>query len=237
MNQSVASTSNANQKDKDAKSELKSRESEQDSPVPSEQHPDLTLPILVLSLHSDAEHKPVLDFTSLPPDELEAYISYYDLARAYPPPLSTTPPRRTRRNQRSSRSASPSKNDPSSSRRPLPRRRGRTPDSVNGELGGRKRTAAAVEMEERALAEQREIERGEYTRTNGLDVDRAGEFVCPTHFGDEESANHYLGNVASRHFQNQPAPKEGEAVVGFLYRCQTRGKYDFENLYKELPVA
>lgn len=47
---------------------------------------------------------------------------------------------------------------------------------------------------------------------------------CPTEFFDDEDAKAYLGGIAQRHFAAQPPPKEGELVVGFLYRCRTKGE-------------
>jgi hypothetical protein len=56
--------------------------------------------------------------------------------------------------------------------------------------------------------------------TNGKEE----EIACPSHFFDNQEADNYLANVASRHFANQPAPKEGEVVVQFLYRCKAGGE-------------
>lgn len=148
---------------------------------------------------------------------MEAYISYYNLAKPYPPILSTKPPTRS--------------NPDSNSTKPLSRRTGRSTEidhnPSDNTLIGRKRTAATMEMEERTIQEQTgSISTStSSTKFNGLDLDKNGDFLCPSHFSDMDHANHYLGNVASKHFQNQPAPKEGEAVVGFLYRCATKGEF------------
>lgn len=46
----------------------------------------------------------------------------------------------------------------------------------------------------------------------------------PDSFFDGEAANTYLSSVAGAHFAGLPQPKEGEIVVGFLYKCKTRGE-------------
>ncbi len=48
--------------------------------------------------------------------------------------------------------------------------------------------------------------------------------AAPESFFDGEAANTYLSGVAGRHFQALPQPKEGEIVVGFLYKCRTKGE-------------
>ncbi|TKY87801.1 hypothetical protein EX895_003382 [Sporisorium graminicola] len=50
------------------------------------------------------------------------------------------------------------------------------------------------------------------------------EIACPPHFFDADAATNYLGQVATQHFASQPAPKEGEVVVGFLYKCRAKGE-------------
>ncbi|CDR99042.1 uncharacterized protein SPSC_01722 [Sporisorium scitamineum] len=50
------------------------------------------------------------------------------------------------------------------------------------------------------------------------------EIACPPHFFDADAATNYLSQVATQHFASQPAPKEGEVVVGFLYKCRAKGE-------------
>lgn len=50
------------------------------------------------------------------------------------------------------------------------------------------------------------------------------ELACPPHFFDADAATNYLSQVAAQHFASQPAPKEGEVVVGFLYKCRAKGE-------------
>ena len=50
------------------------------------------------------------------------------------------------------------------------------------------------------------------------------ELACPPHFFDADAATNYLSQVASQHLASQPAPKEGEVVVGFLYKCRAKGE-------------
>ncbi|SPO25109.1 uncharacterized protein UTRI_02790_B [Ustilago trichophora] len=50
------------------------------------------------------------------------------------------------------------------------------------------------------------------------------EPACPPHFFDADAATNYLSTVAAQHFAAQPAPKEGEVVVGFLYKCRAKGE-------------
>lgn len=50
------------------------------------------------------------------------------------------------------------------------------------------------------------------------------ELACPPHFFDADAATNYLSAVATQHFASQPAPKEGEVVVGFLYKCRAKGE-------------
>ncbi|KAJ1035043.1 hypothetical protein NDA18_000645 [Ustilago nuda] len=50
------------------------------------------------------------------------------------------------------------------------------------------------------------------------------EIACPPHFFDADAATNYLSHVATQHFASQPAPKEGEVVVGFLYKCRAKGE-------------
>lgn len=84
----------------------------------------------------------------------------------------------------------------------------------NGASGSRKRTAA-----------QAHNAHGEKTGTDG-EAGGAGEEdeECPDRFFDDEDAKSYLSAIAQKHFAGQPQPKEGEVVVGFLYRCRTKGE-------------
>ena len=50
------------------------------------------------------------------------------------------------------------------------------------------------------------------------------EPACPPHFFDADAATNYLSQVATQHFASQPPPKEGEVVVGFLYKCRAKGE-------------
>lgn len=83
--------------------------------------------------------------------------------------------------------------------------RARSPPATatNGAGGSKKRAAEADEPEERVLT---------------------GE-PCPEDFFDDDDAKTYLAGLAQKHFAAQQAPKEGEVVVGFLYRCRTKGEY------------
>lgn len=86
--------------------------------------------------------------------------------------------------------------------------RARTPPATaTNASGGKKRSAD-------------EMDGGE---TTGRAEDAEGE-PCPADFFDEDDARSYLANIAQRHFAAQPPPKEGEVVVGFLYRCRTKGE-------------
>ncbi|CEH16550.1 hypothetical protein CBOM_06489 [Ceraceosorus bombacis] len=52
----------------------------------------------------------------------------------------------------------------------------------------------------------------------------AEDIEAPAHFADSDAAATHLGAVAGRHFHSLPAPKEGEVVVNFLYRCRVGDK-------------
>ncbi|WFD44438.1 hypothetical protein MPSI1_003106 [Malassezia psittaci] len=41
------------------------------------------------------------------------------------------------------------------------------------------------------------------------------------HMYDKNEAHERLANLATEHFISTPAPKESDAIVGFLYRCRT----------------
>ena len=77
----------------------------------------------------------------------------------------------------------------------------------------RKRNAAEVSAAETAAA----------FATNAAKTND-DEIPCPGHFFDADAATNYLSQVATQHFASQPAPKEGEVVVGFLYKCRAKGE-------------
>ena len=135
---------------------------------------------------------PVVDFSALPANVVQSYISFFDLAQSYPPIDSS----------KSTDSSS------SSSRK----RKGRAA-SPGATTSSRKRTAAETSAAETAAA-------------LGANTGKANEdeLACPPHFFDADAATNYLSQVATQHFASQPAPKEGEVVVGFLYKCRAKGE-------------
>lgn len=135
--------------------------------------------------------EPVVDFHALPPEVVQSYVSFFDLAQSYPP-------------QDTSEHAESSSNG---------RKRKARPASPLQLSSTRKRTAA-------------EPFTVDNTPASGANASKANddEIACPPHFFDADAATHYLSQVASQHFASQPAPKEGEVVVGFLYKCRAKGE-------------
>ncbi|EST05827.1 hypothetical protein PSEUBRA_004863 [Kalmanozyma brasiliensis GHG001] len=89
----------------------------------------------------------------------------------------------------------------------------------------RKRTAAENSAVETAAA------LGANAKTN------EDEIPCPPHFFDADAATNYLSQVATNHFASQPAPKEGEVVVGFLYKCRAKGELNRPLAHYKLSEA
>ncbi|SNX83551.1 uncharacterized protein MEPE_02258 [Melanopsichium pennsylvanicum] len=145
--------------------------------------------------NDDVEREPVVDFSTLAPEVVQSYISFFDLAHSYPPIDSST--------TTSSSSTSASR-----------KRKGRLASPTPA--ASRKRTAAEISAAETSAAYG--------VNTPKTSVNEDNELACPPHFFDADAATNYLSTVASHHFANQPAPKEGEVVVGFLYKCRAKGE-------------
>ncbi|PWZ01573.1 hypothetical protein BCV70DRAFT_199004 [Testicularia cyperi] len=146
----------------------------------------------------DLEREPVLDFDALPPEAIQSYIAFYDLAKSFPPQELSEQAvgSSTSSRKRKARAVSPGPAASSS--------RKRNGDSNAADITSSTTAAAAA---------------------NGAGAKVADDDPpCPPHFFDADAATHYLGQVASHHFSNQPAPKEGEVVVGFLYKCRAKGE-------------
>lgn len=171
----------------------------------------------------------LVDFSKLPSSALDNYITYFDLAKAYPPP----PTKRQRRTETpsseregSALGAEGETDEERASKRidsaqtitTSTRLRPRSPTAsmahfFPGSTGKRNSTAAEDELMQsggQGVAEG-----------NGRD----DEAPCPSHFFDVQEADSYLASLASRHFVSQPPPKEGEVVVQFLYRCRAGGEW------------
>lgn len=142
--------------------------------------------------------EPVVDFSALPPAVVQSYVSFFDLAQSYPPVDSSS-------------ISSSSSTSNSASRK----RKGR-PLSPAPSTTSRKRTAAEVSAAETSAAYG--------VNTSKVTNNDDNELACPPHFFDADAATNYLCTVASQHFATQPAPKEGEVVVGFLYKCRAKGE-------------
>ncbi|GAC98749.1 hypothetical protein PHSY_006343 [Pseudozyma hubeiensis SY62] len=142
--------------------------------------------------HDDTDREPVVDFNALPSEVVQSYISFYDLAQAYPPIDSS---------QQDAGSSSNGR-----------KRKGRAASPLTTSLS-RKRNAAESSAAETAAA-------------YGVNAAKTNEdeIPCPPHFFDADAATNYLSQVATQHFASQPAPKEGEVVVGFLYKCRAKGE-------------
>ena len=138
------------------------------------------------------ETEPVVDFTALPPEVVQSYVSFFDLAQSYPP-----------QDASQQNAESPSN---------VRKRKGRA-SSPAPTQSVRKRTAAEASAADTAAV-------------LGANAGKAGEddIACPPHFFDADAATNYLSQVAAQHFASQPAPKEGEIVVGFLYKCRAKGE-------------
>lgn len=80
-------------------------------------------------------------------------------------------------------------------------------------------TTVAPSSKKRTAAEMAADDAASNGHLNGA---RDSGEPCPSEFFDEEDAKTYLANIAQKHFAAQPPPKEGEVVVGFLYRCRTK---------------
>ncbi|KAE8227033.1 hypothetical protein CF319_g437 [Tilletia indica] len=71
---------------------------------------------------------------------------------------------------------------------------------------------------------------GGYTAASGAGAENAEDEIDPEEaaaleqLADVHAARAYLSRAVSRHFASLPAPKEGEVVVGFLYRAKIRDK-------------
>lgn len=123
---------------------------------------------------------------------VQSYVSFFDLARSYPP-IDTS-----RQDTRSSSNGR--------------KRKGRaaSPTIVSST---RKRNAAEMSTAETAAV-------------LGVNAPKPNEeeIACPPHFFDADAATNFLSQVATQHLASQPAPKEGEVVVGFLYKCRAKGE-------------
>lgn len=143
----------------------------------------------------EVDRESVVDFNALPTEALQSYVSFYDLAPAYPPP------------DTSHKGASPSANGR--------KRKGRAASPLFTATG-RKRNPDASDLD-------MNYAHGYNGSRYGANLDEE-EPPCPPHFFDADAATTYLGQVAGHHFRNQPPPKEGEVVVGFLYKCRAKGE-------------
>ncbi|UZJ53265.1 hypothetical protein CBS101457_002585 [Exobasidium rhododendri] len=164
----------------------------------------------------------LVDFSKLPPSALDAYITYYDLAKAYPPP----PPSKRRRSSRSSSSEfGGSGEEGNEEERASKRIDSSQTITTSTRLRPRSPTASMAHFFPGGPSKRNGNSEEEMTHGQGGEVNgKEEEIPCPSHFFDNQEADDYLANVASRHFANQPPPKEGEVVVQFLYRCKVGDK-------------
>lgn len=104
-----------------------------------------------------------------------------------------------------------------------------TQQGGDSSANGRKRKARAASplpassSRKRNAADPNALDSAAASGTNAAKVNE-DELPCPPHFFDADAATHYLSQVASQHFASQPPPKEGEVVVGFLYKCRAKGE-------------
>ncbi|KDN39464.1 hypothetical protein K437DRAFT_296104 [Tilletiaria anomala UBC 951] len=236
-----------------------------------------------------------VDFTALPTAQLDTYISYYELAPAFPPALDPAPPILDPEYETSSYNAQNGEVERAAEDE---EEDGADDDNNNGdgeyddadrdygsadeaERGRKRRRTTKAKATDRSLDRQQPPPLGrraaaalasERLASNrhdpfglGLDANSsgadgndyaahtsslsyasaagragaagagAGELApgahgssgataCPESFFDGDAATKYLAAVAGRHFQSLPQPKEGEIVVGFLYKCRTKDK-------------
>ncbi|CAO1636696.1 unnamed protein product [Parajaminaea phylloscopi] len=191
---------------------------------------------------------PHVDFNSLPTSALASYIDYYSLAPNFPPPpapraYSRSPsesPEREEDDQvggaggdgqnaegaegQDTRTEEDLLAEASGKRRAALASAAATSTSYSKENKFKARsppatTSAAASSSQTASKKRTAAEMA--SGSNAANGDPTGE-PCPSEFFDEDDAKTYLANIAQKHFASQPPPKEGEIVVGFLYRCRTK---------------
>ncbi|PWN50138.1 hypothetical protein IE53DRAFT_379999 [Violaceomyces palustris] len=166
---------------------------------------------------SDKAHsESLIDFTSFPSEALHSYISHYNLAPSYPPPSASAPAKSSRQNDKKSSSSNATTSSSSRLRARSPQNESvpsigasSSSNPAPSTTTGKKRNADAAGLDSKGHA-----------KDNGPEEDPP----CPPHFFDAAAAKNHLSAVASKHFASLPAPKEGEVVVGFLYRCKVKGQ-------------
>ncbi|EPQ26129.1 uncharacterized protein PFL1_06337 [Pseudozyma flocculosa PF-1] len=154
---------------------------------------------------ADDADKPFVDFASIPASALHSYISYYDLAQTYPPPDTT-------QSSSGGTSLSSQKGRRGSTRNVSP---------APSLSGSRKRTADAAALDNPGSSNGTKASTSTAAAAAAAAED---DPPCPPHFFDADAASLYLSQVAAKHFASQPTPKEGEVVVGFLYKCKAKGE-------------
>lgn len=208
------------------------------------------LPPAAAAIAGAANAAPHVDFTSLPTSALASYIEYYSLAPNYPPPPPPRASSRTPseilsdeenddavgldgdedRDEGGSQSGEGKTEEEllaeaSGKRRAALASAAATSTSYSKDNKFRARTPPATTTAASATASgSRKRTAAEMTAENGMfnGRDSVNGEPCPTEFFDDDDAKTYLANIAQKHFAAQPPPKEGEVVVGFLYRCRTK---------------
>ncbi|KAN0062209.1 hypothetical protein ACQY0O_005390 [Thecaphora frezii] len=169
----------------------------------------------------DGEREAFVDFTALSSSALHSYISYYDLAQSYPPP-DTTHSSSDRASSSSAKGRHASLPTASSAAATT------TTTSGNG-AGAPSSSSSSTSAGRKRNAEAAGLDGASATATKSAAAASAAAAVeddppCPPHFFDADAASLYLSQVAAKHFASQPAPKEGEVVVSFLYKCKAKGE-------------
>ncbi|PWN27456.1 hypothetical protein BDZ90DRAFT_232426 [Jaminaea rosea] len=200
-----------------------------------------------------ANPPPTVDLSTLPTSALTSYVEYYSLAPNYPPARpararSSTPSdfydEEDEAEDDDAAAGEEGADDETGQGEGAEDQR--TEEEILAEASGKRRaalaSAAATSTSYSGKASDRFRARSPPATTtpggpsagkkrshadaeDGEDVprEREGE-PCPDDFFDEEDAKSYLAGLAQKHFAAQQAPKEGEVVVGFLYRCRTKDK-------------
>ncbi|CAO1622311.1 unnamed protein product [Sympodiomycopsis kandeliae] len=180
-----------------------------------------------------------VDFSSLSTSALVSYIDYHGLAKRYP--FVADPSPHPSPSPSASNRSSPLREDLSPEEDEEERRRAQE-ENYLVEVSGKRRAALASAA---ATSTSYNSKEGKFhtrsppatytTLPSGGTKRKAGPAVedlnegeegspPPKDFFDDEDAKSYLAKVAREHFDAQSAPKEGEVVVGFLYRCRTKDK-------------
>jgi hypothetical protein len=179
----------------------------------------------------------LVDFSKLPSSALDNYIAYNDRAKTYPPPPAKR--RRSSRSPASDEGGSGGEEGEDGEDRASKRIDSSQTITTSTRLRPRSPTVSMAHYFPGGTNRQRNsngndemgLNNGMAGAGTGVGPDGFGkeeDVPCPSHFFDAQEADDYLANVASRHFANQPPPKEGEVVVQFLYRCRAGGMFSRE---------